>query len=245
MESNREMEIPRKLINELSNVFLRNQWEDKNNFLLSCLENGIQLAKRSSLSPQNLSRRLQKEAKTFLVYNDLSLREFTPIIYEKLAEYLPEIIFNLVDDIDSFFETTKFEIQRLSWREIYNNGSPKEKFGQQLILQRMSAYFDQSGIVYKEVSDGRGIIDILLVQEMLEIIVETKLGKNYKGTQQLQKYINSRPNGRRGYFIVFDESQNQRFEKICDISMGRYSHEKALKTINIWINPPKPSTGTH
>ncbi|MBD3338377.1 MAG: hypothetical protein GF353_04680 [Candidatus Lokiarchaeota archaeon] len=238
-------EIPRVLINDLNNLFLLQQWVDKQNLLLTVLRISLDLAKKSSLSIQHFLTELKNIKGDFFLYNDIKKDKFVKIVFPCIESIIELLVPSTKDELIKFFIHTKYEIQRLSWREIFNGGNPLEKFGRELILQRISGFFDNHGYVYKEVQDGRGFLDIMLLHDNLEIVIETKLSSNYKDTQQLQIYLENKPYQRIGYFIIFDESKDRKFEKFCDVTSNRISQNKNLSIINIWINPPQPSTGKH
>jgi hypothetical protein len=223
--------------------FLRNfGYTADSAFKLELVDNCERLANLHQLTVDKLNK--LPLPKYFFLANDVKKEVFVDQLFPFLKKYGSLSANKLRDAYDDFFERTKTDFERNHGGQIFNNGTPKEELGQHLLMAALTAFSDKNGFVYREVPSGAGRID-LIVAEKIEVIVETKLSRNFKGTKQLEDYVNHKPSSRRGYFVIFDHSKTNTHAKYCDVSNKRFAGRKRVKVVVIHINPPLPSTQAH
>jgi hypothetical protein len=200
------------------------------------------LISKNQLTLTNLSK--ASLPKYFFLNNGTTKDDFIAKLFPYLKKFVTVSAKKIRDTYDEFFEMLKFDLERNHAGQIFNKGQPKEEFGQHLIQAELTGFTHKKGFVYREIPSGAGRIDII-VAEKIEVIVETKLSRNFKGTKQLSDYVANKPASRRGYFVIFDHTKSNAHRNLCDVRNQRFARSARIKVIVVHINPPLPSTQTH
>ena len=211
-------------------------------FKIALAEGCERLIQANKLSLGNL-KKLSLPARFFTI-NEISKEKFLANFLPYAQKFSPASMGTICEAYDDFFESIKTDLERDHAGQILNRGHPKEDLGQHLIHIALTTFTRKKGFVYREVPSGAGRIDIIVAGK-IEIVVETKLSRNFKGTKQLADYINNSPKTRRGYFVIFDHTKGNNLKGKCDVSGGRLHSNQKTKTVVVHINPPLPSTQKH
>jgi hypothetical protein len=181
------------------------------------------------------------------IYQYCIMQTFRPSFNGLERQYLPEDVdandyLNQEEKINMRQLLTNFRdfITRAGFRILQVPETPQEFVGQYLLF----GYLDQlvyqlHGLMYMEVNNGRGRMDLLIIHQGEKYIVETKIwegNKRYQaGKRQLAQYLKLEQ-VQEGYYIVFDHRAKPQARMEEEIIEG-----KAIISYCIPVLQEKPS----
>jgi hypothetical protein len=233
------MSLSEKLLSRVHQFLRQNQYPSDTSFCRALATSAEFLLREGRLVPKALAHKIKLPA----TYRQRGIKKlsFAAQVVDCVAPLASTFRDELRTDLQTFMKKLKYMIRRDVARDIYNKGQPREKPGRDAIRNALFGFFSSSGLVFHEVRSGRGFVDILVARGVLQVVVETKLSGNFVGVQQLREYLSDDPDGREGYFFLFDTTTENRFRSCCDVESGRYPGGTKIHTLVTHVNLPIPS----